>query len=178
MYLPQVPQTIRFGVFAAKSFFQSLRAVLYCTDTQLNSHVHVEANGTQKPQVRDGQTQPHRPRLVVSHSTCPPLSSSPHAHSFVIGPAVIKHTQPTCSRPLLSQCSSNKHLINFLRMRSHLLSRTPKTFMLRSTRPAYKHELLYFPPFVLPGDPSCVHLNLMVRNSLVTTSKQIPSNRR
>jgi hypothetical protein len=30
--------------------------------------------------------------LVVSHSTCPPLSSSPHAHSFVIGPAVIKHT--------------------------------------------------------------------------------------
>ena len=42
--------------------------------------------------VRDGQTHPHRPRLVVSHSTCPPLSSSPHAHSFVIGPAVIKHT--------------------------------------------------------------------------------------
>jgi hypothetical protein len=42
--------------------------------------------------VRDGQTHPHRPRLVVSHSTCPPLSSSPNAHSFVIGPAVIKHT--------------------------------------------------------------------------------------
>jgi hypothetical protein len=42
--------------------------------------------------VRAGQTHPHRPRLVVSHSTCPPLSSSPHAHSFVIGPAVIKHT--------------------------------------------------------------------------------------
>jgi hypothetical protein len=30
-----------------------------------------------------GQTSPHKPRLVVSHSTCPPLSSSPHAHSFV-----------------------------------------------------------------------------------------------
>jgi hypothetical protein len=45
--------------------------------------------------VRDGQTHPHRPRLVVSHSTCPPLSSSPHAHSFVIGPAVIKHTHTT-----------------------------------------------------------------------------------
>jgi hypothetical protein len=44
--------------------------------------------------VRAGQTHPHRPRLVVSHSTCPPLSSSPHAHSFVIGPAVIKHTPP------------------------------------------------------------------------------------
>ena len=34
--------------------------------------------------VRDGQTSPHRPRLVVSHSTCPPLSSPPHANSFVI----------------------------------------------------------------------------------------------
>ena len=42
--------------------------------------------------VRDEQTHPHRPRLVVSHSTCPPLSSSPHANSFVIGPAVINHT--------------------------------------------------------------------------------------
>ena len=45
--------------------------------------------------VRDGQTHPHRPRLVVSHSTCPPLSSPPHANSFVIGPAVIKHTHRT-----------------------------------------------------------------------------------
>ncbi len=41
-----------------------------------------------------GQPSPHKPRLVVSHSTCPPLSSSPHAHSFVIGPAVINtHTR-------------------------------------------------------------------------------------
>jgi hypothetical protein len=36
-----------------------------------------------------GQPSPHKPRLVVSHSTCPPLSSSPHAHSFVLGTAVI-----------------------------------------------------------------------------------------
>jgi hypothetical protein len=43
--------------------------------------------------VRDEQTHPHRPRLVVFHSTRSPLSSSPHANSFVIGPAVIKHTQ-------------------------------------------------------------------------------------
>ena len=42
--------------------------------------------------VCDGQTSPHRPRLVVSRSTCPPLSSPPHANSFVTGPAVIKHT--------------------------------------------------------------------------------------
>jgi hypothetical protein len=43
--------------------------------------------------VRDGQTSPHRPRLVVSRSTCPPLSPSPHANSFIIGTAVINtHT--------------------------------------------------------------------------------------
>jgi len=34
--------------------------------------------------VRDERTHPHTPRLVVSHSTCPPLSSSPPANSFVI----------------------------------------------------------------------------------------------
>jgi hypothetical protein len=39
--------------------------------------------------VRDGQTSPHKPRLVVPHSTCPSLSPSPPAHSFIIGPAVI-----------------------------------------------------------------------------------------
>jgi len=37
----------------------------------------------------DGQTSPLRPRLVVSRITCPPLSPSPHANSFVIGTAVI-----------------------------------------------------------------------------------------
>jgi hypothetical protein len=45
--------------------------------------------GTHGPGVRDGQTSPLRPRLVVSRSTCPPLSPSPHANSFVIGAAVI-----------------------------------------------------------------------------------------
>jgi hypothetical protein len=35
--------------------------------------------------------QAHKPRLVVSHSTCPTLSLSPHADSFVIGPAVINN---------------------------------------------------------------------------------------
>jgi hypothetical protein len=43
-----------------------------------------------------GQPSPHKPRLVVSHSTCPPLSSSPHANSFVLGTAVINsHTSCT-----------------------------------------------------------------------------------
>jgi hypothetical protein len=41
-----------------------------------------------------GQPSPHKPRLVVSHSTCPPLSSSPHAHSFVLSTAVINNNLP------------------------------------------------------------------------------------
>jgi hypothetical protein len=44
--------------------------------------------------VRDWQTSPHRPRLVVSQSRCPPLSPSPHANSFVIGTAVINTHTP------------------------------------------------------------------------------------
>jgi hypothetical protein len=47
-----------------------------------------------------GQPSPHKPRLVVSHSTCPPLSSSPHANSFVLGTAVINtHTSQFLSVP-------------------------------------------------------------------------------
>jgi hypothetical protein len=45
------------------------------------------------------QTSPHKPRLVVSHRTCSPLSSSPHAHSFELGTAVTnKQQQKTRSR--------------------------------------------------------------------------------
>jgi hypothetical protein len=36
--------------------------------------------------VRDGQTSPLRPRLVVSRNTCPPLSPSPHANSLTHTP--------------------------------------------------------------------------------------------
>jgi hypothetical protein len=42
-----------------------------------------------------GQTSPHKPRLVVSHTTCSPRSSSPHAHTFVLGTAVINRTNAT-----------------------------------------------------------------------------------
>jgi len=51
--------------------------------------IHVCTDVPEEIKVRDGQTSPHRPRLVVSRSTCPPVSSSPHANSFVIGTAVI-----------------------------------------------------------------------------------------
>jgi hypothetical protein len=47
-----------------------------------------------------GQPSLHKPRLVVSHSTCPPLSSSPHAHSFVLGTAVINTHHPVQYRTL------------------------------------------------------------------------------
>jgi hypothetical protein len=69
----------------------------------------IKVPGSSRVPVRAGQTHPHRPRLVVSHSTCPPLSSSPHAHSFVIGPAVIKQhelrsTMATPWRRALGPC--------------------------------------------------------------------------
>ena len=44
--------------------------------------------------MRDGQTNPHSPRVVVSRSTCPPISPSPPTSSFVIGTSVINtHTR-------------------------------------------------------------------------------------
>jgi hypothetical protein len=58
-----------------------------------------------------GQTSPHKPRLVVSHSACPPLSSSPHEHSVVLGTAVInisvQEHEPPQRRSLLP-CPSQR----------------------------------------------------------------------
>ncbi len=69
--------------------------------------------------VRDDQTHPHRPRLVVSHSTCPPLSSSPHANSFVIGPAVIKHTHTQKQNTFVSKnLSDETNRVAFMKKRS------------------------------------------------------------
>jgi len=48
------------------------------THPHTHSHTHIVLSS--KPET-----------LVVSHSTCPPLSPSPHANSFVIGPAVINN---------------------------------------------------------------------------------------
>ena len=54
------------------------------------------------PRLRDGQTSLLRPRLVVSRSKCPPLSSSPHANSFVIGTATTHSLEipPRQDRPI------------------------------------------------------------------------------
>ena len=53
---------------------------------------------TPRSLVCDERTHPHTPRLVVSHITCPPISSSPPANSFVIGPAVINTHTPKCTQ--------------------------------------------------------------------------------
>jgi hypothetical protein len=72
---------------------------------QLGSNSHPEGMRHSSPSpprslVRDGQASPHRPRLVVSRSTCPPLSPSPHANSFIIGTTVINtHTCQGRSAP-------------------------------------------------------------------------------
>ena len=65
----------------------------------LESRTHGERSALQHAEVlgvgRDGQPSPHRPRLVVSRSTCLPLSPSPHANSFIKGTAVINtHRSP------------------------------------------------------------------------------------
>jgi hypothetical protein len=42
--------------------------------------------------VRDGQTSPHRPRLVVSRSTCPPISPHPPCKHLCTRSCSNKHT--------------------------------------------------------------------------------------
>jgi hypothetical protein len=63
-----------------------------------------------------GQPSPHKPRLVVSHSTCPPLFSSPHAHSFVLGTAV-RNTHasslPRLHNSPLAKCGCKKFCMDF-----------------------------------------------------------------
>ena len=54
----------------------------------------VKEPGSSRVPVRDGQTSPHQSRLVVSRITCPPLSLSPHANSFITGAAVINTHTP------------------------------------------------------------------------------------
>ena len=52
----------------------------------------VKVPGSSRVPVRDGQTSPHRPRFVVSRSTCPPVMGSPLSlatSELVLGAAVI-----------------------------------------------------------------------------------------
>jgi hypothetical protein len=75
-----------------------------------------------------GQASPHKPRLVVSHSTCPPLSSSPHAHSFVLGTAVINTHTPTHTLPHTGTAGINTHsgVLGCIRYASAVLGSWPR----------------------------------------------------
>jgi hypothetical protein len=68
---PAAPST-RFAVLCAGFVWFVEKTVLSGQTSIINTH-----------------TSPHRPRLVVSRSTCPPISPPPHVNSFVLGPAVI-----------------------------------------------------------------------------------------
>jgi hypothetical protein len=83
--------------FKRAAFFQGLKSKIGRSPSSPGSSP--PPSFTQSPfrsLVRDGQTSPHRPRLVVSRSTCPPLTPSPceqlcnrycsnkHTHSLLL----------------------------------------------------------------------------------------------
>ena len=57
--------------------------------------------------VRDERTHPHRPRLVVSHSTCPPLSSPPPREQLCNRSCSNKHTHSRSTE--MGGGTSSKH---------------------------------------------------------------------
>jgi hypothetical protein len=72
--------------------------------------------GSSRVPVHDGQTCPHRPRLVVSNSTFPALTPSPHANVFILGTAVINNNfkSSTIVHPrkqlYIRYCCNKQHL--------------------------------------------------------------------
>jgi len=63
----------------------------YCRDTSVCTLYCVFIARTQGPRGFWGGHSFTTLTLVVSHSTCPPLSSPPHAHSFVLGTAGVNN---------------------------------------------------------------------------------------
>jgi hypothetical protein len=63
--------------------------------------------------VRDGHTSPHKPRIVVPHSTCPSLSPSPPRTQLYNRSCSNKHTHKTTQQvavmELYNRYCSNKH---------------------------------------------------------------------
>ena len=88
-------------------------------------------HGSLRSLVRDGQTSSHRPWLVVSRSTCPPLSPSPHANSLIKGNAVI-NTHIPCWGWVLSS--------RWTYYLTQLVKLSPST----SKRSRYKHRKCKF----------------------------------
>jgi hypothetical protein len=56
-------------------------------------------------------TSPHKPQLVISHSTCPPLSSSPQTHSFVLGTTVINNVSEGRSETFIASINTETVLL-------------------------------------------------------------------
>ena len=75
--------------------------------------------------VREGQTSPHKPRLVVSHSTCPPLSPSPHANGFVIGTAALNNNYSSGG----DKGDNNKRRIIYGHIDPTNITREPQTYV-------------------------------------------------
>ena len=65
--------------------------------------------------------------VVVSHSTYPPLSSSPHAHSFVLGTAVInkQRKDPSTRAPRAPLASRGRHSVSPRPRPAPRVQRTP-----------------------------------------------------
>ena len=113
--LSSSPHAHRFVLGTAVTHTLPLRVWVWdWVHTSPHTHLHTLSSSRHPPftqylfplrsLVRDGQTSPHMPRLVVPHSTCPSLTPSPPAHSFITGPAVINtHTHTT---PPLRHCQS------------------------------------------------------------------------
>jgi hypothetical protein len=104
--------------------------------------------------VRDGQASPHRPRLVVSRSTCPPLSPSPLANSFIIGTAVINtHThwlikiQTYPYHFSITQPQSQIHTAAVINTHNH---RASKSHRMSPHRPRFLRGRLPFPRHPCP----------------------------
>ena len=106
------------------------------------------------------------PRLVVSHSTCAPLSSSPHAHSFVLGTAVINNNMNNVmkkwsisSRPSWSRCragcieSRGTHTQRSLVRDGQTCPHRPRLVVSRSTCPP--HSTIQLPQREHLCDRSC-----------------------
>jgi hypothetical protein len=79
----------------------------------------VKVPGSSRVPVRDGQTSPHRPRLVVSRSTCPPISPPPPCKHLCTRSCSNKHTPPPISPP-------TPHVNSFVLGPAELNTHTPR----------------------------------------------------
>ncbi len=68
------------------------RAQLCNRSCSNKTHTHTYTHFPSRSPVRDGQTSPHKPRLVVPHSTCPSLSPSPPRTQLYNRSCSNKHT--------------------------------------------------------------------------------------